>query len=142
MPDERPAAERSYQVGKIGERARVAIGENISWVEGVSSLPEGESLKRQFSSLLERIAQDGSLDEDTRDLAEQKTKAIAEGLAKAKYDPVPLRRALKDANVWFSSTAKWVGHSLRDILKGEAAQKTIETVTEAAIKAAIQSFLI
>lgn len=82
MPDERPAAERSYHIGDVGTGARVAQGENISWVEGVSGLPDGESLKQQFSALLERIAKDGSLDEDTRALAEQKTKAVAEGLSR------------------------------------------------------------
>ena len=142
MPDERPTAERSYQIGDVGAGARVAQGENISWVEGVSGLPDGEALKRQFSALLERIAKDGSLDEDTRALAEQKTRAVAEGLAKVKDDPGPFRRALIDAKSWFSSTAKSVGKGLGDILKGEAAQKTIGTVTEAATKAAIESFLI
>jgi hypothetical protein len=110
--------------------------------EGISGLPEGASLKRQFSVLLERIAKDGLLDEDTRALAEQKTEAIAEGLGKVMDDPGPLRRALIDAKSWFVSAAKWVGKSVGDILKGEAAQKTIGTVTEAATKAAIDSFLI
>ena len=142
MPDERPAAERSYQIGDVGAGARVAPGENISWVEGVSGLPDGEALKRQFSALLERIAEDGSLDEDTRALAEQKSKAIAEGLAKVKDDPGLLRRALIDAKSWFGSSTKWVGTALGDVLKSEAAQKTIGTVTEATTKAAINSFLI
>jgi hypothetical protein len=108
----------------------------------VSSLPDGESLKREFSALLDRIAKDGSLDEDTRALAKGKTEAIAEGIAKVKDDPGTLRRALIDAKSWFGSTAKWIGNALGDILKGEAAQKTISTVTEAATKAAIESFLI
>ena len=82
MPDEpKPAAERSYQMGNIGAGARVAQGENISWVEGMASLPDGESLTRQFDALLKRIAEDRSLDEDTRALAQEKTKAIAEGIA-------------------------------------------------------------
>ena len=142
MPDERPAAERSYHIGDVGAEARVAQGENISWVEGISGLPEGESLKRQFSALLERIAKDGSLDEDTRALAKSNTEAIAEGIAKVKDDPGLLRRALIDAKSWFGGTAKWVGRALGDILKSEAAQKTIGTVTEAGTKAAIEVVLI
>ena len=143
MPDElKPAGERSYKMGNVGAGARVAQGENISWVEGVSGLADGESLKQQFSALLERIAKDGSLDEDTRALAEQKTKAVAEALVKAKDDPGSFRRALIDAKSWFGSSANWAGKALGDILKGEAAQKTIGTVTEAATKAAIDSFLI
>jgi hypothetical protein len=143
MPDEsKPTAERSYQMGNVGPGARVAQGENISWAEGIAGLPEGAALERQFSALLEQIAKDGSLDEDTRALAEQKTKAVAEGLAKAKDDPGAFRRALIDAKSLFGGAANWIGKSLGDILKGEAAQKTIGTVTEAATKAAIESFLI
>ena len=142
MPDEpKVTAERSYQMGDVGAGARVAQGENISWVEGVASLPGGESLAQQFTALLERIAQDASLDEDTRELAQDKTKAIAEGLAKAEESPGILRRALLDAKSWFGSAASWVGNALGDILKGEAAQKTIGTVTEASTRATIDSFL-
>jgi len=142
MPDEpKPAPERSYHIGDVGTDARVAQGENISWVEGVAGPPGGESLTQQFSALLERIAKDASLDEDTRALAEDKTKAVAEGLAKAQESPGMLRRALLDAKSWFGSTASWVGNALGDILKSEAAQKTIGTLTEAATKAAIASFV-
>ncbi len=142
MPDKsKPAAERSYHIGDVGTGARVAQGENISWVEGVAGLPGGELLKQQFAALLERIAKDASLDEDTRVLAQDKTKAVAEGLAKAQESPGMLRRALIDAKSWFGSTASWVGDALGDILKSEAAQKTLGTVTEAATKATIASFL-
>ena len=142
MPEEpKPAAERSYQIGDVSAGARVAQGENISWVEGVAGLPGGESLAQQFKALLERIAQDESLDEDTRALAQDKTKAVAEGLAKAQESPGLLRRALLDAKSWFGSAASWVGGALGDILKSEAAQKTIGTVTEATTKAAIDSFV-
>jgi hypothetical protein len=142
MPDEpNPDVQRSYQMGNVGAGARVAQGENISWVEGLASLPDGESLTRQFDALLKRIAADGSLDEDTRALAQDKTKAIAEGIAKVQVSPTALRRALLDAKSWFGVTASWVGSALGDILKSEAAQKTLGTVTEAATKAAIASFV-
>jgi hypothetical protein len=142
MPEEpKPAAGRSYQMGNVGASARVAQGENISWIEGVAALPGGESLAQQFTALLERIAQDKSLDEDTRSLAQDKTKAVAEGLAKVEESPSILRRALLDAKSWFGSAASWVGNALGDIMKSEAAQKTIGTVTEATTKATIASFL-
>ena len=142
MPDEpKPAAERNYQLGNVGDGARVAVGENILWVEGVSNLPDGGVLKRQFDALLERIAKDSSLDEDARALAQEKTKAVAEGLAKAHDSPGMLRRALIDAKSWFGGTAISIGHALGDILKSEAAQKTLGTVTEATTKAAIASFM-
>jgi len=128
-------------MGNVGAGARVAQGENISWIEGLAGLPGGDSLTQQFNILLERIDKDASLDEDTRALAQDKTKAVAEGLAKALESPGMLRRALLDAKSWFGSTASWVGNALGDILKSEAAQKTIGTVTEAATKAAIASFV-
>ncbi len=142
MPDEpKPTAGRTYSIGDVAAGARVAQGENISWVEGVASLPGGESLTQQFNALLERIVKDPSLDEDTRMLAQDKTKAVAEGLAKAPESPGMLRRALLDAKSWFGSAASWVGSALGDILKSEAAQKTLGTVTEATAKAAIGSFM-
>ena len=141
MADEPNPGGRSYQIGDVGAGARIAQGENISWIEGVSSLPDGEALKQQFDALLERIAKDSSLDEDTRELARAKTEAIAEGLVVAQASPGVLRRALLDAKSWFSGAASWVGHAVGDILKSEAAQKTLGTVTEAATKAAIASFM-
>jgi hypothetical protein len=143
MPDEpkKPSAERSYEMGNVGAGARVVQGENISWVERVASLPGGESLTRQFDALLKRIDEDKSLDEDTRSLAQDKTKAVAEGIAKVQESPGSLRRALLDAKSWFGITASWVGSELGNILKSEAAQKTLGTVTEATTKAAIASFV-
>jgi hypothetical protein len=139
--DPKPAAQRSYEMGNVGAGARVAQGENIFWVEEAASLPSGESLVGQFDALLRRIVEDTSLDEDTRALAQEKTKAIAEGIAKVHESPTPLRRALLDAKSWFRVTASWVGGALGDILKSEPAQKTLHTVTEAATKAAIASFV-
>jgi hypothetical protein len=137
----KPLAERSYHIGDVGTGARVAQGENISWVEGVAGLADGGALVKQFDALLKRIAEDGSLDEDTRALAQEKTKAVAEGLGKAKESPGMLSRALRDAKIFFSGTASWIGGALNAILTSEAAQKAIGTVTEASTKAAISSFL-
>jgi hypothetical protein len=141
MPDEtKPMAKRSYHIGDVGAGARVAQGEHISWQEGVAALPAGESLAQQFNALLKRIEQDTSLDEDTRALAQNKTKAVAEGLSESQKSPSKLRLALLDAKAFFGSSLSWAGKALGDILKSEAAQKTIGTVTEAATRAAIDSF--
>jgi hypothetical protein len=140
MSDEpKPAPERSYHIGNVGSGARLQQGENNSWREGVAGLTD--SLTQQFAALLDRIAKDASLDEDTRALAQDKAKAVAEGLAKAQESPGILRRALLDAKAWFGNTTSWVGNALSDILKSDAAQKTIGTVSEAATKATIASFL-
>jgi hypothetical protein len=143
MPEEKeskPSSGKSYQIGDVGSSARVAQGENISWIEGVSSLPDGGSLAQEFSVLLKRIAEHPDMDEDTRALAQAKTQAVAEGLAQAKQSPGALRRALLDAKAWFGSTATWVGEEIGKILKSEAAQKTIATITEASVQATIKSF--
>jgi hypothetical protein len=105
MSDEPKPEGRSYQIGNVGDSARIAQGENISWVEGVPNLPNGQALKQQFDALLGRIAKDSSLDEDTRTLARAKTEAIAEGLVVAQASPGVLRRALIDAKSWFSGAA-------------------------------------
>jgi hypothetical protein len=137
-----PATERSrYSIGNVGSGARVAQGDNISWIEGLANLREGESLTQQFSALLERIANDASLDEDTRELAKDKTKAIAEGFVNAQESPGKLRRALLDAQSWFSGAASWVSNALGDVLRSDAAQKTINSMSEGSIKAAIDAFL-
>jgi hypothetical protein len=138
--DGKPSGGKSYQIGAVGPFARVAQGENISWIEGVSGLPDGESLAQQFFVLLKQIAENPDMDEDTRALAQAKTEAVAEGLAQAKHSPGTLRRALLDAKSWFSSKATWVGEQIGKILKSEAAQKTIATITEAGLQATIKSF--
>jgi hypothetical protein len=116
----KPAAERSYQIGDVSDNTRIAQGESISWTEGAASLPGGESLAQQFKALLQRIDQDESLDEDTRALAQDKTRAVAEGLAKAHESPGQLRRALLDAKSWFGGTTTWVGKALADIFEERA----------------------
>ncbi len=138
--NEGPTSGKSYQLGSIGAFAKVAVGENISWIEGVSSLPSGESLVRQFNTLMQKIAEDQAMDEDTRTLAQSKTEAIATGLAQAQQSPGMLRRALLDAKSWFQNSAAWVGSEVSAILKSEAAQKTIATITEASVQATIKSF--
>jgi hypothetical protein len=141
VPDEQKPAGSSYHMGNLGAGARAAQGQYISWVEGVAGLPNGELLTQQFAALLERIAQDKSLDEDTSTLAQDKVKAVAEGLAKAQDSPGQFRRALLDAKSWFSNTATGVGKALGDILRSEPAQKALSGVTEGLAKAAVDSFL-
>jgi hypothetical protein len=132
---------KNYSMGDIGPYARVAQGENISWTEGSARDPDGEELKRQFADLLKRIDNAPDLDEDERALAKEKTEVVAESLANARRDPGRLRRALLDAKGFLTSSAHSVWDQLNQILISEAAQKTIGTITEASIKAAIQSLL-
>ena len=141
LDEPKPGAERSYQMGNVGPGARVAQGENISWFEGIAGLPVGKSLTWEFDALLKRIGEDASLDEATRALAQDKIKAVAEGIAHIHESPSILRRALLDAKSWFGTTASWVSNALADIVKSEAAQKTLETLTDATTKGVIASFV-
>jgi hypothetical protein len=114
------AVEGSYEMVEVGRGARVAQGENISWIEGVASLPDGKTLTHEFTALLDRIAQDASLDEDTRVLAQDRTKALAGSLAKVKGSPGVLCRALLDAKSWFGRAASWAGSAVDYMLKSAA----------------------
>lgn len=132
---------KSYYIRDVGAGARIAQGENITWTEGFAGDPQAEALKRQFTDLLARIDNAPDLDEVDRTLAKEKTEAVADGLANAQQEPGRLRRALRDAKGFLTSSAHWVWDGLNQILTSEAAQKTIGTITEASTKAAIQSLL-
>ena len=137
----KPGVERGYYVREFGARARVAKGGNISWVKGVAGLPGRPARRQQFAALLERIAEVTSLDEDTRELAKEKTWAMAKDAVKAQGSPGALRCPMLDAKSWFCGAASWIGQALGDILESEAAQKTTGMVTQAGTKAAIVSLL-
>lgn len=139
MGEQSQPAGKSYQIGDVGTGARVAQGEHITWTEGFAGDPQGEAIRRQFTELIARIDNATDLDEDERELAKDKTEAVADGLANAQREPSLLRRALLDAKAFLTSSAGWVWEGLTQILTSEAAQKTIATITEAGTKAAIQS---
>lgn len=138
---ESPPGSKTYAIGDVGPGARVAQGENISWVEGVQALPEGEAIARMFKELLSQIAADKSLDEETREISAVKVQAVAEGLAKAQEDPSSLRRSLREAKAWFGASATWVGERIGHILKSEAVQKTVATLAETGIEMAVKGYL-
>ena len=126
---------------RVGAGARVAQGENITWTEGVDTDLTARDLERRFQVLLDQVDSATDLDEDQRALAREKTIAVAAGLADAHEDPARLRRALVDMKVFVGSTAAWLRDALADVLRSEAAQKTIGTVTEAGTRAAVKTFL-
>jgi len=90
---------------------------------------------------MERIAQTPNVDEETRDLALEKTKAVAEGLANAKESPNGLSRALRDAKAFLTSSIKGAWEGLCEILKSEAAQKTISAIAEGTTRGAIAALI-
>lgn len=138
---QQPSAAKSYQVGDIGARARVAIGENISWSEGLSRYPDGDELAQQLSTLLERIASDQQLGEPERALAMAKTQAVAAALPGAEKEPQRLQAALLDAQVFLKSTAGWAWQGLRSALTSESARTIISGISEATARGAIQGML-
>jgi hypothetical protein len=141
MTEQPNTAGKSYQIGDVGAGARVAQGEHITWTEGFAGNPQSEELKRQFTDLLTRIDNTTDLNEDERALVKEKTEAVADGLANAQREPTRLRRALLDAKGFLTSSARWVWDGLNHILASDAAQQTIATITDASIKAGIQSLM-
>lgn len=139
MLDESKSVEagKSYKMGNVGPYSKVQQGENL-WIETVSAIPDSNALVQQFKNLIEQISKDNTLDDDTRDVSVKKVEAVAEGLAKAqKSDGRGLKKALLDAKSWFAGNAGWVWTKLDDILKSEAAQKTIWTITESTVRGSI-----
>jgi glutamine synthetase adenylyltransferase len=137
-----PSGSKIYTVGDVGAGAQVAQGEYIQQVKNVlAGVPESDVLERQFAALMTQIAQTPDVDAETRDLALEKTMAVAEGLANAKESPNGLSRALRDAKAFLTSSVKGAWGGLSEILKSEAAQKTISAIAEGTTKAAIAALL-
>jgi hypothetical protein len=137
-----PLGSKIYTMGNVGAGAQVAQGEHIQQtVNSLSGVAESEELKQQFAALMQQISQRADLDEETRDMALEKTKAVAQGLASAKESPTGLSRALRDAKAFLTSSVKGAWEGLSDILKSEAAQKTISAIAEGTTKAAIIAFI-
>ncbi len=137
-----PTGQKIYTMGNVGANARVAQGENIKWIEGLSAnFDDGEALAQQFSALLEQIQNSPDFDEDTRDLAVEKTQSVAEALTNVHESPKGLKRALLDAKGWFISAGGWVWDELSKILKSEAVQKTVSTISEIGVRTAIKSLI-
>ena len=137
-----PSGSKIYTVGDVGAGAQVAQGEHIQQVkQALAALPESEVLERQFAALMKQIAQTPDVDDETRDMALEKTKAVAQGLANAKESPTGLSRALRDAKGVLSSSVKGAWEGLCTILNSEAAQKTISAIAEGTTKAAIAALI-
>jgi len=129
-------------MGDVGSGAQVAQGEHIQQVKNaLAGVPDSDVLERQFATLMKHIAQLPDVDAETRELALEKTKAVAQGLANAKESPNGLSRALRDAKAFLTSSVKGAWEGLSDILKSEAAQKTISAIAEGTTKAAIAALL-
>ena len=137
-----PLGSKSYTIGDVGAGAQVAQGEHIQQVKNaLAGVPDSDVLERQFATLMKHIAQLPDVDAETRELALEKTKAVAQGLANAKESPNGLSRALRDAKAFLTSSVKGAWDGLSEILKSEAAQKTISAIAEGTTKAAIVALL-
>jgi hypothetical protein len=142
MSDQTPASGgKSYHIGDVGANARVAQGENIQWIEAPANMPELQEVVRQFNLLVEKISADPNLDEDTKTLTVEKTKAVAQAVTRANEEPNKLKIALQDAKGWMIATASYTWDGLNTILKSEAVQKTVGTITDTAVKSAIKAII-
>src|SRR5579872_2553182 len=137
-----PSGSKIYTMGDVGAGAQIAQGEYIQQVKNaLAGAPDSNALEQQFAALMKQISQRPDLDGETRDLALEKTKAVAEGLANAKKSPNGLSRALRDAKAFLTSSVKGAWEGLSEILKSEAAQKTISAIAEGTTKGAIQALI-
>jgi len=95
--DEESTAGKHYVIHDVGAGGRVIQGDHDTMIESVQGLPGGIELQRQLEELLARIASAPDLDADNRELAGEKTRAVAEARGKASESPEGLRRALRAA---------------------------------------------
>ncbi|WP_265637137.1 hypothetical protein [Acidiphilium sp. PA] len=110
-------------------------------MEAVSTLPDGPTLAGQFTQIIDSIGTDPDLDDDSKELARVKVNAIAQALSVVDNNPGSLRLALKDGMPFFSSAASRIGKAIGSLLSGDAAQRTLSTVTDTATRAAISYFI-
>jgi len=136
-----PVGGDSFQVGDIGAGARVAIGKNITWSEGLAGYPGGDALAQQLAALLDQIRVTKDLPEADRSLVQAKTQAVADALPVAQREPQRLHAALLDAQVFLQARAAWVWERLRSALTSEAAGAVISGIAEGTVKGAIKGLL-
>ena len=74
----------------------------------------------------------------SKELATEKTVAVAEGLLAAAEEPGQLKKALLDAKGFLSASASWAWDALAKVMKSEAVQTTLATITEASVQGAIK----
>jgi hypothetical protein len=132
---------KNYRIRDVDNNSNVIQGENNRIIEIANTSPEINDLKQQFDKVLEEISKDSNFDEDEKTISKQKVEQIAENLVKAKDSPEDLHRSLIDAKSWFSNKAGGIWTKLSNILKSDAAQTTIGTITESATRGAIKAFI-
>ena len=139
--DEERTAGKHYVIHDVGARGKVIQGDHNTMIESVQGIAGGTELQRQLEELLARIASAPDLDGDSRELASEQTRAVAEALGKASESPEGLRRALRDARVFLRSSVGWAWEGLVQVLESDTAQKTIGSIAEASTRAAIQGLI-
>ena len=128
-------------MGSVGAGARVIQGDGNLWNESLGHRPGGAQVAREISGILQRIRDDSALDPDDRELAIEKTEAVAAALSAADDSPGQLRKALRDAKSFLSSRASWVWDRVCQVLTTEAGLQILGSITDVAAKAAIHGIL-
>jgi hypothetical protein len=137
MSESESPSGKTYTMGNVGAGAMAVQGdENQVIGNRLAALPDGAEIEKLFASLFEHLEK-AELDDVTRDMAVEKTRAVAVGLTEASSDPGKLHRALLDAKAFLGSAVGWAWKELSAIIESDAVQKTIGTITEAGTRAAI-----
>jgi hypothetical protein len=130
---------KTYTMGNVGSGAIAVQGEQNQIIGNrLAALEDGPEIERMFADLFERLDK-ADVDKVTKDMALEKTRAVAVGLTEATSDPGKLHRALLDAKAFLGSALGWAWKQLSEIIQSDAVQKTIGTITEAGTRAAISS---
>lgn len=134
-------AGKNYSMGSVGAGARVIQGDGNVWSESLGLHQAGEQVAREITEIAEHIRADAALEPDDRELAIEKTQAVAAALSEQSGSPGQLRKALRDAQSFLSSKVMWAWDRLRQVLTGEAGLQILGSITDVAAKAAIQAIL-
>jgi hypothetical protein len=135
------SAGKRYSIGTVGAGARVIQGDGNAWSESLSLQPGGAQVAREIAEIVERVRADHALEPDDRDLAIEKTQAVAAALTDAGDSPGHLRKALRDAQSFLNAKAEWAWNRLREVLGSEAGLQILGSITDVAARAAIQGIL-
>jgi len=131
MSEESPVG---YHIGNVGAGAQVAQGTNITQTMLQAGVAPDE-LREVFTPVFRAIDTARDLDEDEKAVASEAAQEVVEATERAQEDPSALKRALTKARRLLGDA--W--EHLASAMNSETVQKTIETITEAAILASIKS---
>jgi hypothetical protein len=125
-----------FHIGDVGAGAQVAQGVNITQTMQTAGVTV-EQLRTVFADVFAAIKADDSMDDDEKQVAAESAEEVLQATAHAGEDPSALKRALSKAKKLLGGA--W--NVLATAMKSDPVQKTLGTITEAALQASIKATL-